>query len=155
MGDDEYIKICTNCGDRLFAKAKKCPSCGVKAKDFPLIDRNDQEKIEMAINSVPNPKGGKPAKWVENLDAKSGIWNNSPQKKKEVANERKQEMDKEGIAYCPKCLSTSLSTQKKGGSIIKGLFGGAVLGPVGLLAGGIGRNKVEVYCMKCGNKFKA
>jgi len=60
-----------------------------------------------------------------------------------------------GIPYCPKCLSTSLSAQKKGGSIVKGLVGGALLGPVGLLAGGIGRNKIDMYCMKCGNKFKA
>lgn len=69
--------------------------------------------------------------------------------------QKREEMDAQGVAYCPKCLSTSLSTEKKGGSIIKGLAGGAVLGPVGLLAGGIGRNKVEVHCMKCGHKFKA
>jgi hypothetical protein len=68
---------------------------------------------------------------------------------------RKEEMDAKGEAYCPKCLSTSLSTQKKGGSIAKGLVGGALLGPIGLLAGGIGRNKIDVVCMKCGNKFKA
>lgn len=70
-------------------------------------------------------------------------------------NKKRAELDAQGVAYCPKCLSTSLSTQKKGGSIVKGLVGGAVLGPVGLLAGGIGRNKVDVVCMKCGNKFKA
>ena len=68
---------------------------------------------------------------------------------------KKNEMDEQGIPYCPKCLSTSLSAQKKGGSIVKGLVGGAILGPVGLLAGGIGRNKMDLYCLKCGNKFRA
>lgn len=69
--------------------------------------------------------------------------------------ERRRELDEQGVAYCPKCLSTSLSAQKKGGSIVKGLVGGAIAGPVGLLAGGIGRNKIDVVCMKCGNKFRA
>lgn len=79
-------------------------------------------------------------------------------KANEIADQKKakkKEMDDQGIAYCPKCLSTSLSTNKKGGSITKGLVGGLVLGPLGLLAGGIGRNKIDMYCMKCGNKFKA
>ena len=71
-------------------------------------------------------------KFIEELDKKS---------------QHKKEMDEQGVAYCPKCLSTSLSTQKKGGSIVKGLVGGAVLGPLGLLAGGIGRNKIDVHCM--------
>ena len=56
--EDGYIKICLNCGDRLLALAKKCPFCGVKAKNFPLINRNDREKIAEAINNVPNPKSG-------------------------------------------------------------------------------------------------
>jgi len=66
----------------------------------------------------------------------------------------KKEMDDQGIPYCPKCLSTAVSANKKGGSIIKGLVGGAIAGPVGLLAGGIGRNKIDLYCIKCGNKFR-
>jgi len=96
---------------------------------------------------------------------KMSFWNDLKSQVKDMSNkqiaetgqknERKKEMDEKGEAYCPKCLSTSLSTQKKGGSIAKGLVGGALLGPVGLLTGGIGRNKVDVVCMKCGNKFKA
>ena len=75
--------------------------------------------------------------------------------KLEQDKQKKQEMDEQGIPYCPKCLSTSLRADKKGGSIVKGLVGGAVLGPVGLLAGGIGRNKIDLNCLKCGNKFRA
>ncbi len=75
--------------------------------------------------------------------------------KMEQDKQRKKEMDEQGIPYCPKCLSTSLRDDKKGGSIIKGLVGGAIVGPVGLLAGGIGRNKIVLNCLKCGHKFRA
>jgi len=151
---DEYIKICLNCGDRLLAQAKKCPFCGEKAKSFPLVNRDDQDKIEETINSVPNPKNGKEGKWVQNLEDKAKIWNNTSQKKKGLITERKQKAQEDGIAHCPKCGSTSISAQKKGGSIFKALIGGAIIGPIGLLAGGIGRNKMNLYCMKCGNKFR-
>ncbi len=64
-------------------------------------------------------------------------------------------MDKEGVVYCPKCYSTNISANKKGVGIGKAAVGGIVAGPVGLLAGGIGKNKIEVTCLKCGNKWKA
>ena len=34
---------------------------------------------------------------------------------------RKKDTDDQGIPYCPKCLSTSLSANKKGDSIAKDL----------------------------------
>ena len=56
---------------------------------------------------------------------------------------------------CPKCGSTSLSANKKGFGVGKALVGAALTGGVGLLAGGIGMNKIEVTCLKCGKRFKA
>ena len=67
---------------------------------------------------------------------------------------RKAELDAQGVVYCPKCLSTSISPQKKGFSVGKALVGGALTGGIGLLAGAIGSNKIDLYCMKCGNKFR-
>jgi ribosomal protein L37AE/L43A len=58
----------------------------------------------------------------------------------EEVKKKKEELDEQGVAYCPKCGST--------------VVGGALLGPLGLLAGAVGKNKVEMYCMKCGNKWK-
>ena len=63
-------------------------------------------------------------------------------------------MDKEGIAYCPKCYSTNLTAHKKGFGIGKAIIG-ASIHPLGLVAGNIGAKKVRVTCLKCGHQFWA
>lgn len=69
--------------------------------------------------------------------------------------ERIKQLDKDGVPYCPKCGSTHLTANKKGFGIGKAAVGGLALGPWGLLAGGIGKNKVKVTCLKCGYQFTA
>lgn len=67
---------------------------------------------------------------------------------------KKKELDEQGVAYCPKCVSTSVQPVKKGFGLGKAVVGGVLLGPVGLLAGAIGKNKIDMYCMKCHNKWR-
>ena len=67
--------------------------------------------------------------------------------------DRIKQMDKEGIVYCPKCFSTQVTANKKGFSLGKAAAGTLIAG--GPLLGAIGRNKIEVTCLKCGNKWKA
>ena len=55
---------------------------------------------------------------------------------------------------CPKCKSTNLSSGKKGFSGQKAVGGALLTGGIGLLAGTIGSNKVQLWCLSCGNKFK-
>lgn len=77
---------------------------------------------------------------------------------KNKENERIQkmvELDKQGVVYCSKCLSTNISTNKKGYGLGKGAAGAIVAGPLGLVVGMAGKNKVECTCLKCGHKFKA
>lgn len=73
---------------------------------------------------------------------------------KQAEKDRLAQYDKEGIPYCPKCHSISLSANKKGFGGGKALVGAVVAGPLGLLAGTIGKNNIEVTCLKCGHKFK-
>lgn len=72
---------------------------------------------------------------------------------KEELKDRIKQMDKEGIVYCPKCYSTQITSNKKGFSLGKAAAGTLIAG--GPLLGAIGRNKIEVTCLKCGNKWKA
>jgi len=58
---------------------------------------------------------------------------------KQELKERLAQMDKEGIAYCPKCYSTNISANKRGWKLSTGF---------------LGSSKVEVTCLKCGHKFK-
>jgi len=58
---------------------------------------------------------------------------------------------------CPFCGSEEITyvSAKDGFGVGKALVGGALLGPVGLLAGGIGANHTEMKCgcTKCGQVF--
>jgi len=73
-----------------------------------------------------------------------------------LKNERKRELDEQGVAYCPKCLSISLSANKKGFGIGKAVIGAVTpLGFLGLTAGNIDAKKVRVTCLKCGYQFWA
>lgn len=59
---------------------------------------------------------------------------------------------------CPACKSTNLQfvdNNKKGFSVGKAVAGGALLGGVGLLAGGFGKKakKDRWHCRDCGNMF--
>ena len=56
-------------------------------------------------------------------------------------------------AKCPNCMSTSIHADKKGFGWGKSLAGGFMLGPLGLLAGGIGAKKIQVQCINCGYKW--
>jgi len=91
---------------------------------------------------------------LSRLHTETAKFKNSSQAVGEKAAKVK-ELDAQGVAYCPKCLSTSVQPIKKGLSLGRAIGGGLLLGPLGLAAGLIGKNKVKLYCMKCGNKFKA
>ncbi len=55
---------------------------------------------------------------------------------------------------CPKCGSTQLTANKKGFSGTKAVGGAILTGGIGLLAGTIGSNKINITCLACGNQFR-
>lgn len=75
--------------------------------------------------------------------------------KKAAHDERKEELDASGQAYCPKCLSTSISADKKGFGIGKAVVGASLTGGLGLMAGNLNAKKVRCTCLKCGYQWMA
>lgn len=74
---------------------------------------------------------------------------------KKIIAKRIAKARKEGVAFCPKCGSTSLSANKQGFGVGKAVIGAkAVADPIGLVAGNIGKNKITVTCLNCGHKFR-
>ncbi len=61
---------------------------------------------------------------------------------------------KGGVACCPKCGSTSISTTNKKLSITRGLVGGVLLGPIGAGVGAVTSKKVINVCINCGHNWK-
>lgn len=55
---------------------------------------------------------------------------------------------------CPKCQSDNIIGGKKGFSGANAVGGAILTGGIGILAGTIGSNKVELSCLSCGKKFK-
>lgn len=78
-----------------------------------------------------------------------------PGKKKQERKIRVAELEKSGQVYCPKCLSTSISADKKGFGVGKAVVGAAAFGGIGLIAGNIGAKKVICTCLKCGYQWQA
>ena len=71
--------------------------------------------------------------------------------KRAAVDKRIEELDKQGIACCPKCASTSITAGKRGFSVGKGLAGSLISPTAGLIAGAAGSNKIQCICLKCGH----
>lgn len=155
MISSSAIKICLNCGDKLLPDAKKCPTCGAKAKDFPVVDKGDEQQIEVLISQAIHPKDSLAPKWKKRLETKESVWTNAKMPtKREAVKARIEENKSTGVACCPKCGSTSLSANKKGFGVGKAAVGVFTVGILGAAAGGIGSGKVVVTCLNCGHRWK-
>ncbi len=73
--------------------------------------------------------------------------------KEQVEAQKKQiEMNSDSVK-CPYCGSRDIQMVKKGFGVGKAVAGAVLLGPVGILGGAIGSNKMQRVCVSCGRKF--
>ena len=54
---------------------------------------------------------------------------------------------------CPRCTSKQVTYNKQGFGFGKAFLGGILTGGIGLLAGGINKNKIIITCLKCGKAW--
>ena len=75
--------------------------------------------------------------------------------KADEVRERHMNLNTDPTPRCPRCGSTSISANKKGYGIGKGVVGAAVAGPLGLVLGNAGAKKVRITCLACGYQWIA
>lgn len=169
-------KFCTNCGAPV--NGKFCANCGKPVEDNNAIDNAIQYElngVSIDVISLVAECGTKGqimfskrvreisgASFKECVSFSSKIYHD--EKLMQMVNQynldrdrKKKEIDADlsvkGVIHCPKCNSTSININKKGYGYGKGLIGTLLVGPLGLLAGGIGSKELKATCLSCGHEF--
>lgn len=128
-------------------------------KDYGLTKQQAKELLDPLYEAHAGEKFTYMDGLKENMKAsmkgeKQNFYQKNARDKKQERKQRVAELEASGQVYCPKCLSTNVTAQKKGFGFGKAALGAAVGLDVGLLAGGIGSNKVILTCMNCGHQWK-
>lgn len=163
--------FCSNCGAEITGKF--CNNCGKSADRGNQINEDDNLRklngVTVDIGKIVGIYGTQGqihaskylhertgASLKECVKFASEIYHDKNLARRMLEKENIEEckLQNEKILYCPKCHSTSVSINKKGFGLGKGALGFLALGPVGLLGGLIGANKLKVTCLNCGNEFK-
>lgn len=110
----------------------------LKQKELEIIQQHHEEMLEVQRQTAQQQ--------LEIQNAQLDM------QKKQVELQQKQ---MNAMVKCPKCGSTSISGNKKGYGIGKGIIGASAVGAIGLVAGNLGSQTVYCTCMKCGHRFKA
>lgn len=147
------VMFCTKCGKENRADSAFCGYCGNPFTAF-VADRpktGELTKTDMDL-----------AYYKANLQMQQRALHIRQQELEEAQRQTEQQRQQlqlqqkqyDKMMRCPRCGSTSLSGNKKGYRIGKGIIGAAIFGPLGFMAGNIGSGKVVITCMLCGHKFK-
>lgn len=148
--------FCTNCGNNC-GDANFCSNCGYNLKGTVVTvstpENAPDEKAEMVCRYEKYKVKGNKIATIGAIRKNTGM---SFDEALEIADEllidemppartwerdkkRRAELNASGQAYCPKCLSTSISANRRGYSLVWGF---------------IGSNKMICTCLKCGHRWK-
>lgn len=128
IGTQGFITFCTEKGGQ---KVKSLNDATLN-KNSIMFYKGSNEKVEEILNFF----------------SKKVTLTEVAEIKKEEKTKTKAQSKDEDIVCCPKCGSTQITANKKGFSVGKSIL----LGGIG---GFIGKNKIEITCLKCGYRWKA
>ena len=141
------VMFCTKCGKENRADSAFCGYCGNPFTSF-VADKPETGELTKTDMDL--------AYYKANLQMQQQALQMQQQELEEARKQTEQQRKQyDEMMKCPRCGSTSLSGNKKGYGVGKGVVGAAIFGPLGLVTGNIGSGKVMVTCMKCGYKFRA
>lgn len=165
---NDNIKICPQCGDissvffeidgtTQIENPTQCGKCNVELYD---TGKNLLQWRELYSTHIGKPTcDNDVCNWIGELYAQE-----HPEFREALNLElkRQEEWDKKvheefvNSPKCPKCLSTSITQEKRGFSFGKAIVATSLTGflDVGAAAGAIGRNKMVNVCRVCGHRWK-
>lgn len=163
------IMFCMNCGKEIPNESKFCQFCGSAQGLITSSEEVEQQTssqnldlLEVFAEFAPwdNPRSQidvtskireiRGVSVSEALDAYKNAINDAVLVAK--AKELKATWDS-SVTTCPKCHSNQTHIDKKGYGLKKGIIGGILLGPVGLLAGKHKSNEIRFTCLSCGHQW--
>lgn len=164
--------FCSNCGNKsasevetssiaeIMSKTAIIEICRVCNKEKSKLLKDDIETgksvcISCVIKSgsCPNCNTKLKTKYAQNCENCNSSWSENITQTTTAKTIKKNNTDNNKIR-CPKCKSINVIGGKKGFSGTQAVGGAIITGGIGILAGTIGSNKVELSCLSCGNKFK-
>ena len=105
------------------------------------------QQAKQILDPIYAVHAGEKISFMSSLTANMGLINDKKSQERTARWDRIEELEASGQVYCPECLSTSVSAQKKGFSVGRArLFDDP-------MAGAIGANEVQCVCLKCGHKW--
>lgn len=154
---------CPKCGRQYPSNSIMCPRCKIHFVNTTFQPQQSLQQVQPRQYYPQNQQGNQPQQYNQPLSAQQAqLAMQAKQLELQAQALQLQQQQLNSMARCPKCGSTSLTGQKKGYGIGKGVVGAAVgtaiagpFGLVGLAAGNMGARKVRITCMRCGHRFKA
>lgn len=126
-----------------------------RQKQAALQWKAEQARREAAYRAGVDLTETPPVHTVEPVYYEEPDYDEDPEEPVEIPVWKKREQaEAAGLASCPYCGSTSLTANQKGFGVGKAVVGAWALGPIGLVAGNIGKNKITVTCLNCGRRFR-